>query len=95
MEDIKTKVCLVDKKCVPCRGGVPPLDRVTANRLLAEVGQGWKINEAGHLFIEYTFEDFMGPIAFTNKIAELAEIEGHHPELTIAWGKCSIEISMQ
>ena len=92
MESIDSTVCLIDKSCIPCMGGVPPLDITVANKLLAEVGNGWKINEAGHLFKEYKFDDFMGPLAFANKIAELAEAEAHHPDITIAWGKCSIEI---
>jgi 4a-hydroxytetrahydrobiopterin dehydratase len=92
MVNVESSVCLIDKACVPCMGGIPPLDSAAANKLLAEVGHGWKINEAGHLFKEYKFDDFMGSLAFANKIAELAEAEAHHPDITIAWGKCSIEI---
>lgn len=92
MTSIEASVCLVDKTCIPCSGSIPPMGVSEAQKLLSEVGNGWKINEVGHLFREYKFDDFMGPIAFANKIAELAEEEAHHPDITIAWGKCSIEI---
>ncbi len=85
-------VCLIDKSCIPCKGGVPPLSSVAANGLLAKVGGDWQINDAGHLYKKYLFNDFMGPIAFANQIAEVAEKEAHHPDITIAWGACSIEI---
>ena len=86
------EVCLIDKSCIPCKGGVPPLDSTTANTLLAEVGNGWQINGAGHLYKKYSFNDFMGAMAFANKIAEVAEKEAHHPDITIAWSACSIQI---
>jgi len=84
--------CLINKHCVPCQGGTPPLDSVMANELLSQLGQGWVINDLGHLYKEFLFSDFMGPINFANQIAKVAEEEAHHPDLTIAWGKCSVEI---
>jgi len=92
MKKMDTTVCLIDKNCMPCQGGVPPLDAPTSHALLEEVGEGWRINEAGHLYKKFLFKDFMGPIAFANKVAEVAEAEAHHPDITIAWGSCSIEI---
>ncbi len=85
-------VCLVDKTCVPCQGGVPPLENDTANNLLAQLQGNWKINKAGHLIKQYVFNDFMGAMDFANKIAMVAEKEAHHPDLTIAWGMCQVEI---
>ena len=86
------KVYLIDKVCVPCQGGVPPLDQTTVEKLLAELGKDWKINDVGHLYKQYLFDDFMQALVFANKIAEIAEKEAHHPDLTIAWGKCAVEI---
>ena len=87
------EICsLTDKDCVPCQGGVPPLEAKVANKLLTEIGNGWKINESGHLYKSFKFKDFMSAINYANKIAELAENEAHHPDLTIAWGRCDIEI---
>ena len=92
MENIDSSVCLIDKSCIPCSGSIPPLDAHTASELLAKIGNGWQINGAGHLYKKYSFDDFMGPIGFANKIAEVAEAEAHHPDITISWGACSIEI---
>ena len=90
MENLNT--CLVDKKCLPCQGGIPPLPAKEITKLLQELGHKWSINAAGHLYKEYKFSDFMGPMNLANKIAELAEKEAHHPDLKISWGLCAIEI---
>ena len=84
--------CLVNKVCVPCRGDVSPLPYKEREVLIKELGNGWALNYKGHLFKKYPFKDFKAPIAFANKIAELAEREGHHPDLKISWGECAIEI---
>jgi 4a-hydroxytetrahydrobiopterin dehydratase len=84
--------CLIHKKCVPCQGGVPPLEDAVSQQLLAQLGEGWHITDKGHLKKTYIFNDFMGPMTYANKIALLAEQEAHHPDLTIAWGRCSVEI---
>jgi 4a-hydroxytetrahydrobiopterin dehydratase len=83
---------LINKKCIPCQGGTLPLNHDEATKLLKEVSGTWRINELGHLYNEYTFKDFMEPMNFANKIAELAEKEGHHPDLYISWGNCKMEI---
>ena len=84
--------CLLDKVCAPCQGGMPPLDSKASSGLLLELNSGWIINKLGHLYKEYIFNDFMEAINFANKIAELAEKEAHHPNLTISWEKCAISI---
>jgi 4a-hydroxytetrahydrobiopterin dehydratase len=63
-----------------------------ANDLLKELPKGWTLNPAGHLYKEYKFDDFMGALNLANKMGEIAEKEGHHPDITIAWGKCAVEI---
>ena len=83
---------LVDKSCIPCKGGVPPLTLQEVEKLLRNLGNGWVLNNTGHLCKEYHFKDFMDPMAFANKIAEVSEKEGHHPDLKIEWGKCIVEI---
>jgi 4a-hydroxytetrahydrobiopterin dehydratase len=82
---------LADKKCSD-GGGVPPLKVVRARELLKELGQGWKLNGRRHLERLYTFKDFAQTLAFANKVGAVAEAEGHHPDLYVAWGKCKIEI---
>lgn len=83
---------LADNKCVPCRGGVPPLESARAQELLKELGSGWQLNQAGHLERLYTFKDFAQALDFVNKVGAVAEAEGHHPDLYLAWGKCKVEI---
>ncbi|OJW47164.1 MAG: 4a-hydroxytetrahydrobiopterin dehydratase [Alphaproteobacteria bacterium 41-28] len=88
----KSTECLLNKKCQPCQGGVPPLPSEDIERFLKEVGGEWSLNTRGHLYKEYRFNDFMGPMNLANKIAALAEREGHHPDLAISWGRCVVEI---
>jgi 4a-hydroxytetrahydrobiopterin dehydratase len=83
---------LADQKCVPCRGGVPALERAKTQELLKQLGQGWELNQAGHLQRVYTFKDFAQALSFVNKVGAVAEAEGHHPDLYLAWGKCRVEI---
>jgi 4a-hydroxytetrahydrobiopterin dehydratase len=86
------QVCLVNKSCIPCQGGMPSLDQVAVDKLVTELNSGWKINELGHLRKQYLLDNFMDSMVFANKIAEVSEKEAHHPNLTIAWGICVVEI---
>ncbi len=83
---------LADQKCIPCRGGVPPLAAERVRELLAELGGGWQLNAAGHLFRSYEFRNFAQALAFANRVGEIAEREAHHPDLHVAWGRCDVEI---
>jgi 4a-hydroxytetrahydrobiopterin dehydratase len=85
-------MALADNKCIPCRGGVPPVEPAKTKELLAQLGRGWSINQAGHLERLYTFKDFAAALAFVNKVGAVAEAEAHHPDLYLAWGKCKVEI---
>lgn len=70
---------LADERCVPCRGGVPPLPADRVQGLLSQLGRGWGLNGAGHLERLYTFKDFAQALAFANQVGAVAEQEGHHP----------------
>jgi 4a-hydroxytetrahydrobiopterin dehydratase len=83
---------LADNKCVPCRGGVPPMERAKAEGMLKQLARGWSLNKEGHLERLYTFKDFAQALDFVNKVGAVAEAEGHHPDLHLAWGKCKVEI---
>jgi 4a-hydroxytetrahydrobiopterin dehydratase len=63
-----------------------------AQALLRELNDGWRLNADGHLERAYAFEDFAQAMAFANKVADIAEHEGHHPDLHVAWGMCKVEI---
>ena len=82
---------LADKKCSD-GGSVPPLKALRARELLKQLGRGWRLNGKGHLERLYAFKDFAQALAFANKVGAVAEAEGHHPDLYVAWGKCKIEI---
>ena len=83
---------LADNKCVPCRGGVPPMERAKAEGMLKQLERGWQLNKEGHLERLYTFKDFAQALSFVNKVGAVAETEGHHPDLYLAWGKCKVEL---
>ncbi len=83
---------LADNKCVPCRGGVPPLDPAKVQELLGQLEPGWELNTEGHIERMYSFKNFAEALAFVNKVGAVAEDEGHHPDLYLAWGKCKVEI---
>jgi len=63
-----------------------------AEELLRELDDRWRLNPDGHLERAYAFKNFEEAMAFANKVARIAENEGHHPDLYIAWGTCKVEI---
>ena len=68
------------------------MEKSRAEELLRELDDGWHLNPDGHLECAYAFKNFADAMAFANKVAGIAENEGHHPDLYIAWGKCKVEI---
>ena len=85
-------MALADKSCIPCEGGVPPLETAEIDPLLAELGGGWRLDGRGHLRKGYTFENFAAALGFADQIGVIAELEGHHPDLHVSWGECDVEI---
>ena len=83
---------LSSRECVPCRGGVPPLETAAQTRLLSQLGNGWRVIDGHHLEKEYTFPDFRQALQFTNRVGELAEEQGHHPDILLAWGRVRLTI---
>ena len=81
---------LAEKECVPCKGEVPPLKGQELARLKEQLGPGWKVVNEHHLEREYKFKDFREALEFTNKVGELAEAQGHHPDIYLAWGKVKL-----
>jgi 4a-hydroxytetrahydrobiopterin dehydratase len=82
---------LAQKSCIPCRGGVPPLKGEELARLRAEL-PAWQVVDEHHLDREFRFPDFAAALAFTNRVGEIAEAEGHHPDIHLAWGKVRVTI---
>ena len=83
---------LAGKECVPCRGGVPALEGAALKAFLKGLGRGWATVKDHHLEKEYQFKDFKSALAFTNRVGDLAEEQGHHPDIHLAWGKVRVTI---
>jgi 4a-hydroxytetrahydrobiopterin dehydratase len=80
------------KECVPCKGGVPLLKGREVAELLDRLAGGWQVVNEHHLEKEYRFKDFRSALAFTNRVGELAEAQGHHPDIHLSWGKVTLTI---
>lgn len=83
---------LAQRHCVPCREGTPPLEGAELDALLAQLGGGWRVVDGHHLEKGFAFPDFREALAFTNRVGELAEEQGHHPDIHLAWGRVRIRI---
>ena len=82
---------LADQRCVPCRGGVPSLDAEAIAPLLAQL-RDWTVIENHHLAKRYPLPDFARALELVNRIGAIAEEQGHHPDLYLAWGKVEVRI---
>ena len=82
---------LAEKECIPCKGEVPPLKGNDLARLASELNGGWQVVKEHHLEKEYQFKDFRQALDFTNKVGELAESQGHHPDIFLAWAGRAVE----
>ncbi|MGH9771255.1 MAG: 4a-hydroxytetrahydrobiopterin dehydratase [Candidatus Acidiferrales bacterium] len=80
---------LASKTCVPCRGGVPPLAGKELEDLAQQAPQ-WKVVDGHHMIRTFPFQDFRQALIFVNKVGELAEQQGHHPDILLSWGKAEI-----
>lgn len=82
---------LTAKNCVPCKGGVPPLRGEALAGLLRRLS-GWRAEREHHLTKEYKFPDFLSALNFVNRVGELAEAQGHHPDIHLSWGRVGVDI---
>lgn len=85
------KEALSAKSCVPCAGGVPPLTPAEQAPLLEQL-DGWTVESGKKLVRDFSFNNFLLALEFTNKAGGIAEAEGHHPEITVGWGHARVEI---
>ena len=83
---------LADKKCEPCRGGVPALTPDEARALAAETPEWTLADAADRITRDFTFKDFVEAMAFVNRVANLAEAEGHHPDFAIHYRKVHLTL---
>ena len=81
---------LTQKTCVPCQGGIPPLTRDEAETYLADL-PAWNLSDgADRIRRRFGFDDFKAAMAFVQKVGDLAEQEGHHPDITFGWGYAEV-----
>ena len=82
---------LASRQCVPCRGGVPPLEGEQIESLLSQL-HGWEAVNEHHLSKAYKFGNFREAQSFVNRVGDLAEGQGHHPDICFGWGRAEITI---
>lgn len=82
---------LASRECVPCRGGVPPMQSDEIKKFADQL-KGWEVVEEHHLRKLFEFGDFREALAFVNRVGELAEEQGHHPDISFGWGRAEITI---
>ncbi len=87
-----TGTALAKETCVPCRGGVPALHGEALQALADELGGGWQVVDEHHLEKAFVFPDFAQALAFTNRVGAIAEEQGHHPDIHLAWGSVRVMI---
>lgn len=83
---------LSGKTCIPCTMGIAPLEGMKLKQLSQQLSSDWKVIEEHHLEKEYLFKDFAEGLLFTNKIGQLAEQEGHHPDIYLSYGIVKIHL---
>lgn len=85
---------LVDKRCKPCEGGTEPLDKSAVKELMSALDPGWAVGDDGKsISREFTFPAYSWTMAFTNAVAWIATTEGHHPDMTVSYGRCVVRYS--
>jgi 4a-hydroxytetrahydrobiopterin dehydratase len=84
---------LATKTCTPCRGGIPPLTHDEALQFQAQAPDWELVDEAHGIVRSFRFRNFREALAFVAQVAELAEIEGHHPDISFGWGYATISLS--
>ena len=85
----------LDKKhCVPCEGGVEPLDMAAAKQIAQAIDPAWSIaDDATHIVREFKFSNYAKTISFVNAVAWIAEAEDPHPDLVVKYGSCRVKYS--
>jgi 4a-hydroxytetrahydrobiopterin dehydratase len=82
---------LADQTCIPCKGGIPPLTHEQIVPLEAQL-DGWTVENDKKLTRTYRFKNFAEAIAYANRVAAIAEEQGHHPDLYVRWGAVTVEV---
>ena len=81
---------LAANKCEPCRGDVPPISPEEARELIREIPEWEMVEGATKIRKTFRFRNFAQAMAFAGKVGDLAEEQGHHPDLSVGWGYCTV-----
>ena len=81
---------LSSRTCIPCRGGIPPLDKTEATRYLEQVPDWMLEDDAHRLERSFKFGNFREALEFVTRVGALAEREGHHPDVSFGWGWATV-----
>lgn len=85
---------LTMKHCVPCEGGIDSMTKLDAESMRNFHVKNWEVlekeNEELYITKEFTFKDFNDALEFVNKVGDIAEAEGHHPDIELGWGRVKI-----
>jgi 4a-hydroxytetrahydrobiopterin dehydratase len=84
---------LTEKKCVPCEGGVPPFDKKKIAEYVKQLPSGWDVVDGKAIEKLFKFKSFPETMAFVNKIALIAQEEGHHPDMEVHYSKLLVKFS--
>lgn len=83
---------LTSKKCVPCEGGMPPLNHADVEKYMTQVRE-WRLEDDKKIMRDFAFKDFKKAMEFINMVADIAEEEGHHPDILLySWNKVRITL---
>jgi 4a-hydroxytetrahydrobiopterin dehydratase len=83
---------LASRHCIPCTGDTPRLSGDALRPYLERLDPAWEVVDEHHLARRFGFPDFAEALAFVNRVGAIAEQEGHHPDLSLGWGKAEVRI---
>lgn len=83
---------LASRRCEPCRSGASPLTAAEIAPLQAQLHDDWTVVDGHHLHRAFRFADFRGALDYVNRVGEMAEEQGHHPDLKLAWGRVEVDV---
>ena len=83
---------LVNKRCIPCEGGIPPLEEEECQKFMSGIDKGWSLVDVHHLRRVWAFPNFLTALEFVNSAGAICEQEGHHADFEVSWGRVVAKI---
>lgn len=83
---------LSEQQCIPCRGDTPALKGKELQEFYHQLDDSWVLEDEHHLIREFGFKNFREALDFTIRVGEMSEVQGHHPEIYLTWGKVKLKI---